>query len=231
MTLAIFDIDGTLLCGASSERRFAAHLVRRRLVGPRQVGWYLLFMATQWPRYGIHTPKKNKAYLDGLTAKRIVTEANLFVEETLWPALDPFVVSTLRRHLDRGDRVVLLSGTLQPLAEALGERLGAHLSIGSGVIVRDGCYRQGLPQRHPFGRAKLKQTLELCREAGIPMAQVAAYGDSFHDRFLLESVGKPVAVNPDPPLRRLAQRLGWTVWDHGLVCDQPLPGPDQSSQT
>ena len=39
------------------------------------------------------------------------------------------------------------------------------------------------------------------------------YTDSIHDLAVLEAVGHPVAVNPDPRLERVARRRGWPVLD------------------
>ncbi|MCS5635889.1 MAG: HAD-IB family hydrolase, partial [Myxococcota bacterium] len=46
-------------------------------------------------------------------------------------------------------------------------------------------------------------------------------------RPLLEKVGHPVAVNPDPRLYRLAQRRGWPVRLFSL--DQPAAAPSPSA--
>jgi FMN phosphatase YigB (HAD superfamily) len=64
MKLAIFDIDGTLVRG-SSERLFWRYLAARGRQGPKQVFSYLLFLLRYLPTGGIHTIKKNKAYLCG----------------------------------------------------------------------------------------------------------------------------------------------------------------------
>jgi phosphoserine phosphatase len=37
------------------------------------------------------------------------------------------------------------------------------------------------------------------------------YTDSISDLPLLEQVGHPIAVNPDPRLRRIARSRGWPV--------------------
>ncbi len=214
MKLAIFDIDGTLLTGASSERRFALLLLRKGLIGPRQALSYLWFFATRWPRYGVHTPKKNKGYLAGLAVGRVNALIEKFVAESLVPALDAATVSVLRQHLDQGDRVVLLSGTLQPIADTLLKHLGGHLAIGTGIVTHDGEYGRGGAIRHPFGVSKLRLVETLCEETGIPLTEVIAYGDSIHDRWLLSAAGSARVVNPDAALVRLATEKGWQITNH-----------------
>ena len=42
------------------------------------------------------------------------------------------------------------------------------------------------------------------------LADIAYFGDSINDRFILEAVGHPFAVNPSPALDALAEQRGWT---------------------
>jgi phosphoserine phosphatase len=48
---------------------------------------------------------------------------------------------------------------------------------------------------------------------GSSLEHAVFYTDSITDLPLLEAVGRPVAVNPDPRLRRLARRRGWPIED------------------
>src|SRR5690606_26231910 len=86
MTLAIFDIDGTLVEG-STERRFWRYLLKRGHQGPRQVVAYLAFWLRYLPKYGRDTAKKNKAYLYKLPVARIEALAERFVAEEVLPRL------------------------------------------------------------------------------------------------------------------------------------------------
>jgi phosphoserine phosphatase len=48
-------------------------------------------------------------------------------------------------------------------------------------------------------------------ENDVDLAASSFYSDSISDLPLLERVGHPVAVNPDPRLRRLAKKRGWPI--------------------
>ena len=52
---------------------------------------------------------------------------------------------------------------------------------------------------------------------GIPLSESCFYTDSLSDLPMLEAVGRPVAVHPDPRLRRLARQRRWPTvdWDTG----------------
>src|SRR5690606_29676153 len=123
MRLAIFDIDGTLVQG-SSERMFWRFLLARRRQGLRQLAAYALFMIRYVPVGGIHTVKRNKAYLSGLDTGEIAELAEEFVRTRLLRELHAPAVERLNRHVARGDKVMLMSGTLQPIARSLARHLG-----------------------------------------------------------------------------------------------------------
>ena len=48
-------------------------------------------------------------------------------------------------------------------------------------------------------------------EHGLELSRCAACGHSADDGVLLSGVGRPVAVNPDQGLRRMARDLDWPV--------------------
>jgi phosphoserine phosphatase len=53
----------------------------------------------------------------------------------------------------------------------------------------------------------------VARKLGVRLDECTCYTDDAGDLALLELVGEPVAVNPDPRLRREAERRGWPVLD------------------
>jgi len=212
MTLALFDIDGTLVRG-SSERLFWIYLAARGRQGPRQILAYLLFLVRYLPTGGIHTIKKNKAYLCGLSTNDVATLATDFVRTRLLKRLHEPAVQRLKQHLRRGDTVVLLSGTLDPIARALAAHLGVRLVCATLCSERHGYFLPQPPETHPFGAAKLSLAKQLASQLGLDLAHASAYADSGRDVFLLEAVGNPVAVCPDQSLLNAALENGWEVID------------------
>jgi HAD superfamily hydrolase (TIGR01490 family) len=210
MRLAIFDVDGTIVRG-SSERRFWLYLVARGRQGPRQIAAYLLFLIRYLPTGGIHTLKKNKAYLCGLKRDDVDALAEEFVATRLMSRLREAVVQRLRQHVLRGDAVVLVTGTIEPIARALARQLGVRYVCATLCSERNGRYRAQPPETHPFGGAKLGLSRQLAAQIGCELQTAAAYGDSRHDLFLLEAVSEPVAVSPDAVLSRVALARDWEI--------------------
>src|SRR6185503_11316478 len=112
--------------------------------------------------------------------------AGRFVAEEILPRLYAPAMQRLQSHLRRGDTVVLLSGTLEPIARALADALAVPHVRATLCRERGGRYLAGPPDVHPFGATK-------------------------HDLDLLQAVGDPVAVMPDPPLLETARGNRWHI--------------------
>ena len=215
MRLVIFDIDGTLVPGASSEMRFARYLWQVGALGPRQLLAFAGFALRYLPRFGKHVMQKNKAYLSGHEYGHIVELARRFVADVLVPVLHAPAVERLKAHQAAGDTVVLLSGTPQFLADALGEALDIELCIGAACCTENGRFTPAPPRRHPYGPTKIDAAETLASRAGLPLADAVAFGDSINDAYLFRMVGRAVAVAPDRKLSAEADNAGWEVLDPG----------------
>ncbi len=211
MRLVVFDIDGTLVAGPSTEKRFFLRLLCAGRLGPRQIGAFLWFFVRWLPRFRSGVARKNKAYLYKLPVPAVRELAAAWVSVGLRKAWFAPCVTRLREHLAEGDRVVLLSGTPDFVGEAIGREVGVSEVIASRCAGRDGRFGAGPPQLHPFGALKADLVRDLARQAGVTLDAVVAYGDSVHDLALLESVGRPVAVRPDKRLLEKAGREGWEI--------------------
>ncbi len=206
MRLAIFDVDGTLVAGKSTEKRFIAWMLRRRLIGARQLFAAAWFVVRWFPRYGRHVFRKNKAWLSGLPEDAVADEAAAFLNQEIgdedWIAP---VVTELHRHLERGDVVVLLSGSPQPIVDLLSRRFGAAEGLGTQCDVVHGRYTAAPATRHPFFDDKVALFSRICEKYGVAAKDVYAYADSRFDIPLLSRVGHPAAVCPDKPLAAWAR--------------------------
>ena len=211
MALALFDVDGTLIAGPSTEKRLFLLLLRTGRLGPAQVLAFLRFAAEHAADGTSHLWKRNKAYLDGLPCAEVEELAARWVAGSAARWWFAPCVARLRRHQADGDSVALLSGTPQFVADALASALGVNRAIGTLCATDAGRFRAHPPARHPFGAAKVTLAQALCIEYGVTASQVVAYGDSRHDLALLRFAGRPVAVRPDAGLRAAAGEAGWEI--------------------
>ena len=209
--LAIFDIDGTLLVGPSTERRFFKFLREKHQLSIGRWVLFVSFLLSQWVRFGINVGRKDKAYLTDLSQQRVAELAHDLVRTRLLHCFIQSSLEHLRWHQAQGHRVVLLSGTLQEIAEALGEELGVRDVIGTCCSMVGDRFDSSAPWRHPYGREKLAITTTYSDALNVKLSDAYAYGNSNKDRFLLNAVGRAVVVRPDYWLRRIATRNCWEV--------------------
>lgn len=211
MTLAIFDIDGTLVTGPSLEKRLFSLLFRHGWLGPTQLLAFVRFGIDHAPEFGRHTMKKNKAYLTGLRCADVDALASAWVRRASPGWWYPPALARLREHQAAGDTVVLLSGTPQFVADALARELGVTRAMGTCCTAEAGRFCADPPRVHPFGAEKRALAETLCAEFDTVAAAVFAYGDSVHDLPLLSLAGHPVAVRPDAALLVVATAAGFEI--------------------
>ena len=211
---AFFDLDRTLL-RRSSALALAGPFRRRGLISRwalvRAALWQLLFVAR-----GASGEAVRRAAEEGLGVLRGMTpeELQALVAESLEPVLRPLVygepVALAREHQARGEPVYIVSAALQEIVDELARDLAFDGAIGTVAEVRDGAYTgRTLHARH--AAAKADAVRELAGQEALDLAASTAYSDSHTDLPFLEAVGKPVAVNPDRQLRRIAVERGWPV--------------------
>jgi HAD superfamily hydrolase (TIGR01490 family) len=218
---AFFDLDRTLV-RRSSAFALAGSFRARGLISRRQMlraaAWQALFVAR-----GASHEAVRRAAEDGLVVLRGVTPGEMreLVAGALEPVLRPLVyrepLALVERHRARGERVYIVSASLQEIVEAIAEDLGFDGAIGTVCEVLDGAYT-GRALRACHGEAKAAAVRELAAREGLDLERSTAYSDSHTDLPFLEAVGRPVAVNPDRRLRRVAAARGWPV----LLFREPL---------
>jgi|CZKC01.1.fsa_nt_gi HAD superfamily hydrolase (TIGR01490 family) len=217
---AVFDIDGTLLPPPSLELRLVARLaLQRELRLSAIVHWLPTFVPRilwmpRGNRKGSARPltlDENKSYLAGVRIgaveewiERRLAELEFFSEALV----------TVEWHRQRGHAIVLVSGTLAPLARAVGSISvrGEEIYVCATEIERDGGVWTGRVDGEAIcGPAKERALVRLADEHHFDLKRSYAYADSMKDRWMLGAVGHPIAVNPSPLLAQHARRYGWRL--------------------
>jgi HAD superfamily hydrolase (TIGR01490 family) len=128
------------------------------------------------------------------------------------PRIYPRMLALAHEHQDAGRRVYIVTAASQGLATLLAGVLVLDGAIGSEFSgVHDGVYTGRPTGRFIYRGNKAKAIEELARREDIDLAESYAYSDSESDLPMLELVGHPVAVNPDPKLAKIARERGWEV--------------------
>jgi HAD superfamily hydrolase (TIGR01490 family) len=223
MSIAFFDIDGTLLAKPSLERRFFWNLLRQGEIPTKN---YLAWLAEslRLARRGIWpATHANKMYLRGLTPESL---HRYFAHSHWLPQFFPAALQRIWWHTLRGDTVVLVSGTLSPLAELVRfalerELLWRSVEITVAVIatqleVSGGQWTGRVSDSPMFAESKARAVREFADAQQVSLSRCSAYADSSLDRWMLAPVGHPFAVNPTRRMRTIARLHGWPMlrWAH-----------------
>ena len=210
---AFFDLDGTLMRLPSLEKRFFSMLRYRKLIGVRN---YVLWIAEAMrlvPRGINQVMHANKMYLSGIS----VDEKDSLKAQSFYPE----AIERVAWHAERGHLIVIVSGTLEWLAKRAARGLDAELGArGLACAIRvcatrleekNGRWTGRIVGEAMFGEAKARAIRRVAAEEKLDLRRCFAYGDSPSDKWMLEAVGKPAAVNPSNDLGRIARRNDWAV--------------------
>lgn len=210
---AFFDLDKTVITKASVAA-FSHHfrrdgLITRRTVA-RAIGSQFLYVQLG---AGEERMAKIRESLLALTKGWDRDRVRQIVRERLLQTVEPLIyaeaLELMASHHLAGQRVFLVSTSPEEIVLPMAELLGADGTICSRAEVDvEGRYT-GKMAYFADGEHKARAIAELAEELGLDLGASTAYSDSATDVPMLELVGRPVAVNADRKLARLARERGW----------------------
>jgi len=232
---AFFDFDGTLFRG-STWKGIALH---HRTTGTNKVMlWlYLYTHLALLPLYKAGILKRKVYYtmwaknmswtLKGLTTAQAEEVYRWLWENYVKPRLRPEIISIWEEHRDKGRKLIIVSGSFEPLIKFVGSKLGADGAIGTELEIKNGRLTGRIKGPLCFGEGKAQKVKAfLASHPDIDLSRSYAYTDSVYDLPLLEMVGNPVAVYPDPELASFARERGWLV-----ISSEPASLASRGGQT
>ena len=237
---AFFDLDGTLMPWPSLERRFIRMLRDRGEIPLKNYFLWLREALKLLPHGMSRIAQGNRMYLAGVKSFDESSTGNpsdssgresghpdggqASKHNPRAPVLRFFEegVERVACHAMLGHRIVIVSGTLEPLANAAARSLEAEIAArGFAARIRtcatrlretNGTWTGEILGEPMLGEAKARMVWALAEEMRLALPQCWAYGDSAEDRWMLAAVGNPVAMNPAFPLARIARKRGWPIW-------------------
>ena len=149
----------------------------------------------------------------GMSEDRLEVLAKEIFDEIMLDALYPGAKDLIALCKKAGQRVVLITGSLDITIQYLAKHLGADDFITNRLEYKDGIATGRL--RHPVvaGPVKSHLIVEDAKKNGHDLSQCHGYSDSYSDVPMLSVVGQAFCVNPDKKLTRLAQAYKWPIID------------------
>ena len=156
---------------------------------------------------------------EGAPVDQLRTDAAEAMSDLLLSRSFPEAIRRVRRHRELGHRTVLITGALDVVVEPLAILFDDIVCAESVTEVRNGVevFTGHLRHAPPTAEARARVLIDLCAEHDLDPGNSVAYADSSSDLSMLEAVGFPVAVNPEPRLATIARTRGWLVEDFGTA--------------
>jgi len=120
-------------------------------------------------------------------------------------------VRRINEHRSEGHLVTIISASTPYVVGPVATHLGIDEYLCTRLEVTHGRFTGAIIEPPCFGPGKVMWAERHARRHRADLSDAYFYSDSYTDRDLLQRVGHPVAVNPDPRLQLLANRLGWPI--------------------
>ncbi len=138
--------------------------------------------------------------------------AHEFYRSHLKPHLAPNILARVRRHQSAGHTLVLVSASVRYMLEPVIKDLGFDYLLCTDLeIAANGQLTGATDGPICIDQHKRKAIRELAHQHHIQLNHSYAYGNHQSDIPMLETVGKPAAVEPTKRLRKMARAAGWPV--------------------
>ncbi|PPK51766.1 histidinol-phosphatase [Marinobacter persicus] len=213
MTLAIFDLDNTLLAG-DSDHAWGEFLVEEGMVdaedykqandrfyqeylnGELDIFHYQRFILQPLSR---HNMEELEAWREDFMRKKVA------------PMMLDKAAKLLAEHREQGHTLMIITATNRFITEPIAHKLGVEHLIATEPELVNGRFTGEVAGTPSFQEGKVERLNDWLAGNGESLAGAWFYSDSRNDVPLLEKVENPVAVDPDPTLEEIARERGWPV--------------------
>jgi HAD superfamily hydrolase (TIGR01490 family) len=213
MTLAIFDLDNTLLAG-DSDYLWGRFLVEKGIVDAKQ-----------------HERENERFFAEYRTGKLDIYEflrfslkplsqhpahtllhwRSEFIEKKILPIITNKALELVNKHRQAGDILLMVTATNSFVTAPIAKQFDIEHLIATEPEMRNGHYTGEVAGEPSFREGKVKRLNIWLEEFQHSLEGSWFYSDSHNDLPLLEQVANPVAVDPDQALAKVARTRHWPI--------------------
>jgi HAD superfamily hydrolase (TIGR01490 family) len=211
VSAAVFDIDKTIIAGNTGSM-YVMHLFLNGVIGPFnaiRINWQILKYFLNSSDYEA-SMKEAYRVTKGWPAEKVRRLiANLYhkkVKLLIYEDMKELICEQRRS----GRVIVFISNSWDAMVKDIADELKPDYLFATTVGISEGVYT-GAVERPCYGEHKKNILIKLAEEKNIDLKKSIAYSDHISDLPMLETVGNPVAVNPDRKLKNIAEARGWKI--------------------
>ena len=210
---AYFDLDGTLL-DSSSEKTLTVDLAKRRpwRIPVGTVMWTLGLFGNLLRGRSLYDAARNRGHF-ALASWAVLEEYSSRLAKENLESKNPIEAKQcLDWHRSQGHRLVLVTATIAPRAEARAEVLGMDAVYGCGPENRQGMLSGSergwsVPRR----KGKVPVVEQDAKENNHNLVECYGYGNTMADTWFMRITGNPIAVNPGNTMKKMAIENNWEI--------------------
>ena len=213
MSLAIFDLDNTLIAGdsdflwgeflgeegvvdANSYRKKNEYFYKQYDLGVLDIYAWLEFCLEPLSRYSI-------------------AELEAFHHQFMIKKIEPIMLDKAQkcidRHKERGDTLLIVTASNSFVTAPIAKKYGINQMLATEPEIKAGRYTGRVSGIPCFQSGKVDKLMPWLQKNEETLTGSTFYSDSHNDLPLLELVDNPVAVNADKILTKIAEKKGWEV--------------------
>lgn len=213
MSLAIFDLDNTLLRGDSDHAwgRFLieSHIVDGETYERENERYYAQYQAgtldiMEFLAFALRPlATHDRAILDRWHQR--------YMQTKILPMITPEARALVDKHRARGDTLIIITATNRFITAPIAREFNVPYLLATEPEERDGRFTGQVVGTPCYREGKVTCLRSWIEEHNQTLQDSWFYSDSHNDLPLLSIVDHPVAVNPDDALRREALKRSWPI--------------------
>ncbi len=213
MTLAIFDLDNTLLTG-DSDHGWGEFLVKKNLVDKAVYQKANEKFYNQYKQGKLDIHEYSEFSFKPLAEHSMVELANLhsvFMTEVINPMIGPKAVALVKNHQKQGHTLLVITATNSFITRPIVKAFGIEHILATEPKILNNQYVSEIDGIPCFQEGKVLRLKSWLKKNNKNLRGSFFYTDSHNDLPLLKIVDNPIAVDPDEKLRCVSLDKGWEI--------------------
>ncbi len=213
MSLAIFDLDNTLI-GGDSDFLWGEFIGEEGIVDANAYRKKNEYFYQQYDLGTLDIYAWLEFCLEPLTRYSMTELQELhhrFMIQKIEPILLDKAQNCINRHKERGDTVLVITASTSFVTAPIVKKYGINHLLATEPEIKGGRYTGGVSGMPCFQAGKIDKLMPWLQKNEETLTGSTFYSDSHNDLPLLELVDNPVAVNADKILAKIAQTNGWDI--------------------
>jgi HAD superfamily hydrolase (TIGR01490 family) len=213
MTLALFDLDNTLLSG-DSDYEWGQFLVRKNLVNKKTYETANIRFYEQYKQGKLDIYEWSAFAFKPLSERSMEELAQLhqeYMQQVIQPIMGDIAKAVIEQHRQRGHTLIVITATNSFVTRPIVDAFGIEHLIATESKIINGRYSTQVDGIPCFNKGKVERLTAWLKQNNKSLKGSYFYSDSHNDVPLLEKVDHPIAVDPDETLKALAKQRGWKI--------------------